>query len=251
MGQAVSVACHIHSEWSYDAKWSLAALAAEFGRRGYRVLMMTEHDRGFTEEKWRAYQAACAAVSTLELLVVPGIEYSDPSNTIHVLVWGCGEFLGENLATADLLRRVEQQGGAAVLAHPSRKGAWRLFDPDWASFLLGIELWNRKTDGWAPSAPALALLEETGLLRFAGLDFHDRRQFFPLVMQCRIRGEVSSDAVLSAFRTGQARAHALGWRVETLLNPAVSSALSTVERARRSLAAAVREFPRSRVRVRV
>ncbi len=179
----VTAACHIHSDWSYDGKWTLSALASEFGRRGYRVLMMTEHDRGFTEERRQEHRAACAAASSENVLVVPGIEYSDAENRVHVLVWGPVPFVGEEVPTAKMLKAVTAAGGVAVMAHPSRMKAWKVFDPAWAGDLLGMEIWNRKTDGWAPSKTATQLLEGTNLLPFVGMDFHDRRQMFPLSME--------------------------------------------------------------------
>src|SRR5258708_3566891 len=151
MTRVIKAACHVHSDWSYDGKWTLPDLAAAFGRRGYRVVMMTEHDRGFSEARRLEHRAACAAASSDELLLLPGIEYSDATNALHVLVWGQVPFLGEEMPTAELLRRVKAAGGVAVLAHPSRRQAWKVFDSGWTDGLLGIEVWNRKTDGWAPS----------------------------------------------------------------------------------------------------
>ena len=56
----VLAVCHVHSKWSYDGSWSLEALSANFSRRGCRVLMMTEHDRGFTAARLAEYREACA-----------------------------------------------------------------------------------------------------------------------------------------------------------------------------------------------
>src|SRR6185295_15165799 len=109
---------------------------------------------------------ACARISTSEMLVVPGIEYSDPDNRLHVLVWGPAPFLRAGLPTATLLEAVEPTVSLAVLAHPSRRDAWRCFDPRWAERLLGIEAWNRKYDGWAPSRTATRLLHTTRLIPF-------------------------------------------------------------------------------------
>src|SRR5690349_1584499 len=80
--------CHVHSEWSYDGNWTVDSLSEKFSLRGSRVLMMTEHDRGFTAAKLANYRDACARASSNKMLVVPGIEYSDPENRVHVLVWG-------------------------------------------------------------------------------------------------------------------------------------------------------------------
>src|SRR5580765_6217960 len=102
--------CHVHSEWSYDGSWSLAALSAKFAQRGCRVLMMTEHDRGFTAGRFDEYRRACADASSGKILVVPGIEYSDAANRVHVLTWGV-PFLGEGLPTSELLEAVKAAYG--------------------------------------------------------------------------------------------------------------------------------------------
>src|SRR5258708_38741116 len=103
----VLAACHVHSAWSYDGSWSLQDLSAKFSRHGCRVLMMTEHDRGFSASRLAEYREACAQASSDRLLVVPGIEYSDPTNRIHVLVWGKIPFLGEGLPTGEMLDSVQ------------------------------------------------------------------------------------------------------------------------------------------------
>ena len=115
---------------------------------------------------------------------------------MHVLVWGPVPFLGEGLPTTELLKAVRASKGVAVLAHPSRREAWRVFDTAWTDYLLGIEVWNRKTDGWAPSSTAPPLLEDTALVPFVGMDFHDRNQMFPLSMEMDISPMVSEESVL-------------------------------------------------------
>ena len=65
--------------------------------------MMTEHDRGFSATRLAEYRDACMRASNSEILIVPGIEYSDAANQVHVLVWGKIPFLGENLPTGEML----------------------------------------------------------------------------------------------------------------------------------------------------
>ena len=228
--------CHIHSCWSYDGNWPLPTIAAEFGQRGYRIVMTTEHDRGFDESRRLLHREACAQASNDNVLLLSGIEYSDASNIVHVLVWGPVPFLGEGMPTGELLKAVKTSNGVAVLAHPSRRNAWRLYDPRWAKDLNGIELWNRKTDGWAPSRNAPSLLENSGAAAFVGMDFHDRRQLFPLAMKLDIRTALNEQSVLDCLRTRRCYATAFGAPVGGHLLGGASLALKAAEFSRRTAA---------------
>jgi hypothetical protein len=242
----IKAACHVHSNWSYDGKWPLDQLAAAFQQRGYSVVMMTEHDKGFNAARLQEHRSACAQVSSDELLMVPGMEYSDANNVVHVLVWGNVPFLGEGLPTLELLKTVAGANGIAVMAHPSRKQAWRLFDHSWRQYLSGIEVWNRKTDGWAPSKTAPALLGDDAVVEYVGLDFHERRQFFPLAMEFEVAGRVSEDTVLEVLRAGAARASAFGRPLNSVSrNATVACGLSAAEGLRRSVAWPVRMMRRA------
>jgi hypothetical protein len=207
---------HVHSDWSYDGSWPLERLAHAFARRGYRAILMAEHDRGFDEAKWAAYRDACAAASNDSILLVPGIEYSDSDNTVHVPVWGRLPFLGENLETAEMLRAAHGAGGLAVFAHPRRKNAFARFDPSWFQYLTGIELWNRRYDGYAPNRDvAILLRSRPELLPFATLDFHTKRHFHPLAMELELDAVVSEDSILEAIRGRRARPAAFRLSAET------------------------------------
>jgi hypothetical protein len=236
----VLAASHVHSKWSYDGSWSLDELGAEFARRGYRVLLMTEHDRGFTGERLDQYREACSKASTSEILVMPGIEYSDAANRVHVLVWGPVPFLREGLPTGEMLDAVRAAKGLAVLAHPSRRDAWKSFEPSWADNLLGIEVWNRKYDGWAPSQTAPALVEMSGAIPFAGLDFHTHRQFFSLAMTLDVHNEVSEESVLDALRCRRCDARAFGLSLTQGMAHKALPVLKIAERSRKMGASIVK-----------
>jgi hypothetical protein len=246
----IRAAAHIHSEWSYDASWPLEKLSRSFRRLGYDALLMTEHDRGYDAAKWAAYRAACREATSAArdragangALLIPGMEYSDPSNTIHILTWGIEAFLGDNLETPELLRKVRESGGVAVMAHPGRREAWRAYDPAWTEFLLGIELWNRKTDGYAPSPAAARLLESNRALPFAGLDFHEARQIFPLAMNLEIDPDLSGECVVAALRDRRCSAVFLGLSARRFASGLAGSGARAAERARRTLARAMRRF---------
>jgi hypothetical protein len=205
---SVLAVSHVHSSWSYDGSWRLEDLAAAFKGRGYSVMMTTEHDRGFSADRLAEYRAECARCSTSRLFVLPGVEYSDAENRVHVLVWGPVPFLGDGLPTGEMLEAVAHFGGVAVLAHPERRDVWESFKPEWQQRLLGIEVWNRKYDGWAPSARGAALVRRAGRIPFVGLDFHTQRQFFPLAMKLGVDGPITEDAVMAALRAGRCAATA-------------------------------------------
>src|SRR5260370_19653477 len=139
----VLAACHVHSKWSYDASWSLEALSDRFSRRGSRILMMTEHDRGFSASRLEQYRAACAQASSDKILVVPGIEYSDATNRTHVLVWGNIPFFGEGLPTGEMLEAARAANGLAGLPHPSGQDAWGSFQSHLGDLPFGTGAWMR------------------------------------------------------------------------------------------------------------
>ena len=236
----VLAVCHAHSDWSYDGTWTLEELSGKFRGHGCRVLMMTEHDRGFSATRLEEYRAACVKASSSDMLVVPGIEYSDPDNRVHVLVWGPVPFLGESLPTGEMLESVRAANGVAVLAHPSRKKAWESFEPYWAERLLGIEVWNRKYDGWAPSETSPALLDRSSAVPFAGLDFHTQRQSFPLFMELDIQNDVTEETVLDCLRSRRCSPRAFGTLLDRNLFRAALPALKIAERSRRTAASIAR-----------
>jgi hypothetical protein len=184
--RTIKAAFHVHSEWSYDAHLTLEQIAALFARERCDVVFMCEHDRGFSEERLLEYTAACRTASAAGPLLVPGIEYADPHDRVHVPVWGAVPFLGEGVPTTELLRAVVARGGAAVLAHPVRRDAWRTFEREWLELCTGIEIWTRKWDGWAPNPRACRLAAEHGLVGAAALDLHRPGQMFPLAMELEL-----------------------------------------------------------------
>jgi predicted metal-dependent phosphoesterase TrpH len=231
----VRVAAHVHSEWSDDAAWSLPDIASAFARRGYGVVLLCEHSRGFAAGDWDSYLSACAAASTADVLLVPGIEYNDADNVVHVPVWGDVPFFGPTPEIPELLAKAAAEDGVAVLAHPWRKEAWRRYDPAWAPYLTAVEVWNRKYDGIAPDRRAVELARREGLREFVALDFHTGRQFFPLAMSLRLDGdEVDRAAVHRALRAGTFEALAFSRSALRYLHGARLRALEFAESARRA-----------------
>jgi hypothetical protein len=243
----IRAAFHVHSEWSYDARLTLREVATLFGRHGYDAVFMCEHDRGFSTERLRAYTTACAQASAEGALLVPGIEYADADDRVHIPVWGPGTFLGEGVPTTHLLHAVTEHDGACVLAHPRRRDAWEVVDPEWLGLCTGIEIWTRKWDGWAPNRRACEWAADAGLVGVAALDLHSPGQMFPLAMELEIATALSVDACVDALRQGRCRAMIGGVPAAPLTRGTLASAARAVERLRRPVWRAGR---RARERIR-
>jgi hypothetical protein len=232
----VRVAAHVHSSWSYDGEWSLDAIARAFDRLGYDVVLMAEHDRGFDQRRWSEYQAACSEHSTSGTLLVPGIEYSDGDNLVHMLVWGDElPFLGEGRDTFETLQAARTHGAVTVLAHPWRRRGFAYVRPESWSLLSGIEIWNRKYDGIAPRAEAQALAELHGVAPFVALDFHCARQFFPLALAIDVPGPPVASGVVQALRDRAFDLRFLGAPTPRFTGGSGGRLLQSLERLRRGV----------------
>ncbi len=229
----VKAAFHVHSEWSYDAKLPLGEVAALFRRHRYDAVFMCEHDRGFSAERLRAYVAACEEASLDGPLLVPGIEYADAEDRVHIPVWGPVPFLGEGVPTTGLLQAVAEHNGVSVLAHPLRRDAWEIVDPDWLQRCTGIEIWTRKWDGWAPNRRACQWAADAGLVGVAALDLHRPGQIFPLAMELEIAAPLTVEACVDALRQGCCHAVIGGLPAAPLTKGAIAGAARAVEQLRR------------------
>lgn len=239
-------AFHVHSDWSYDGQWTLEQIAKAFAARGYSIVMITEHDRGFTDERRRAHREACSEASTENILLIPGIEYSEPTNTIHMLVWGDVPFFGAGMGTHCVLEQAAERGALCVFAHPSRKAAWTLFQREWLKHLAGIEVWNRKADGWSPSREAKELISRTGISSIVGHDFHNEKQFFPFAMCLNVENAISEAKVFEALRLGRFHCEAFGMGLDVFTESIAGTAARVLESSRRLASRAYRfAIPRS------
>ncbi|MFK7751195.1 MAG: PHP domain-containing protein [Sedimentitalea sp.] len=208
--QIVRVAMHAHSEWSYDADWPLSRIAKVMPHLGASVVMMSEHDTGFPAERFEQYRAECAAASTKQCLIIPGIEYSDETNSVHLPTWGLTRFLGEARSTVATLNDVAADRGASIFAHPARRDVWSVYQDSWTALLSGLEIWNRKSDGLAPGQQALTLLQQTGLPPTIGMDFHRVNHLWPLINHVEIESPVSEAKLVQALRAGRMTPYAFG-----------------------------------------
>lgn len=246
--RAVRAAAHVHSAWSDDASWPLSRIGAAFARLRYSVVLMSEHSRGFSAAKWQEYVDACQEQSNERVTLVPGIEYGDEDDVVHIPVWGRVPFFGEAPRIPTLLGEVTEAAGTAVWAHPWRRDAWRRFEPSWRQHLAGVEVWNRKYDGIAPNRRSVELSRRHEIPSFVALDFHTRRQFFPLSLALQVETAtravpapahlppVSVDDTYAALRAGRFSPRALGLPLAPLAGGVPAGALRMLESGRRVVA---------------
>jgi hypothetical protein len=231
--RTIRAAFHAHSDWSYDGRLALEEVAALFARHRYDAVFMCEHDRGFSGERLADYVTHCEAASDAGALLVPGIEYADEHDVVHIPVWGDVPFLGEGVPTARLLEAVAGHDGVSVFAHPRRREAWKTVDPQWLRLCTGIEVWTRKWDGWAPNRRACEWAAEIGLVGVAALDLHGSHQTFPLAMELEIDAPLGVEACVDALRRRRCRAVIGALPVAPLTKGAVAKLPRAVETVRR------------------
>lgn len=236
----IRLAPHVHSDWSYDGRWSLERIATAFARRGYGAVLLCEHCRTFDRDRWRRHVDACRIASDGGATLVPGIEYADPDNVVHLPVWGLDDFVGAEVPTEAVLERLRDAGDTfAVLAHPARRDAWRRFAPAWAEALQAVETWNRKTDGIVPAAgPTLQPALDAGLAPTLALDFHGPRQWMPFAIELPQRTLTADHddavaAVIADLRSGAWRPTVAGVPLEAMGRRWVRPALGGFDAARR------------------
>jgi len=236
------LAAHIHSAFSDDCDWELLRISRQLRALGYDGALVCEHDRTMTHAKWRDVMQACDSASQSGFLLIPGIEYQDPTHVLHVPVYGSIPYLGRSRDVEDVIDHAQAYGGISVLAHPARRSAYQRFDEAWCPKLTGIEVWNRKYDGLRPNAWAVDIAREFGLQRFVSLDYHGPRQLFPLAIHVEIPGPVSANAVLEAIRLRGVQPRVLGMDPESALDGTLGKLTATAEKVRVNLAPKVRRI---------
>lgn len=234
------LAPHIHSDFSDDSPWRLDKIIRRLRWMGYDGAMLCEHDRTMTDAKWRAVVRVADKITRSGFVVVPGIEYQDPTHTIHLPIYGEAPFLGRSPEIPDLLSHARRHGAVSVFAHPARRAAQDHFDPSWFPELVGIEVWNRKYDGIRPNPWAISTATQHYLTPFTALDFHGPRQFFPLSLQLPSNVSTSASDCVAAILSGRSEVRALRSTPERLSTGRFGRALDQLERVRVGLAPSVR-----------
>jgi hypothetical protein len=93
---------------------------------------------------------------------------------------GTSLFHGARNDLFETLSSVRSEGGAAVLAHPTRRDSFNKISSELLDLLDGIEIWNRKVDGLSPVSVYFKFARDHGLASIVAMDLHTWRQVFPM-----------------------------------------------------------------------
>ncbi len=158
---------HAHSIFSYDGQKYFKDIVDWSKKETFDFVILTEHDYGFTEEKFEKYVAQCRV--NREIIFIPGIEYSFKCNKgpIHISVFGMDEFIDlkqRQMGIPDFLEYVHKIGGVSVLNHSFRV----IEELDCKCFELFdfIEMWNLVYD--IKYAPKIKIIEYSRNKKFNG-----------------------------------------------------------------------------------
>lgn len=210
---------HIHSNFSYDGKNSVSEIAEWARAQKLDFVIITEHDKDFTDKKFRAYFQECQR-SSEGVELIPGIEYSFNAHGtwVHVGVFGIPFLIKNDTEFGKMeafLGKVRELGGVSVLNHPVD-----IIHLIPESVLLKfdlVELWNTKYDHtYAPNADNLLMLRSLkGNCHFiASSDLHSTTtgDYVKINVESEALSSVN-DSVMTALKTGRFSSGFKGWTV--------------------------------------
>ena len=203
----IRVALHVHSTLSHDGRHTFTELSEWFRARGFHAVAMGEHSQDMTPEKVQALVGGCAANSTPDFCMIPGVEFTCAGEGLHVLGAGCTRLTPET-DPVRVARHIRDSDGFAVLAHPKRQN-WQ-HAPELIRAVQAVEVWNIAYDGKympAPDAPhRYRAMRATNaeLLAIASHDFHRKAGFYDMALEMDV-DVISRATVLSNLRRGHYR----------------------------------------------
>jgi hypothetical protein len=194
---------HAHSKFSYDGEHALDELVALARRRGFEFIAMTEHTDTLNGNQMSRFVQECRRLSDSQFLVIPGIEFVC-SNDLHILGLGIA-LLTDSQDPTFVARFIHEQGGLAIIAHPSRNGY--KIPAGLAAFIDGVEVWNARYDGWfVPNDLAISLRknlqkDRSVIIAVGGQDLHEMksRGFVKTIVAC---DKLSQTTILKALKEG-------------------------------------------------
>lgn len=195
---------HVHTNFSHDGRWTPYEMASFLRGRGYQFVCVTEHSQDMDESKIEQLCEFCAAGSSSDFCLIPGIEYSC-SHLLHIAGVGCTLRLDVS-DPVQVAHSIRSAGGFAVLAHPRRIG-WLCADSLFHA-VNATEVWNIRYDGkFLPLPASLEFLESARalnreVLAAIGHDLHSKNGFYAAGIALRV-GALDRQAILNALKAGE------------------------------------------------
>lgn len=198
---------HFHSNYSYDGELSLGEIISFAKRYGCQFVVLNEHCKEFSQEKYKELLAKCQELSNNDFCLVPGMEFACCDNNLHILALGLNKIIFDfEDDFEEILNFIKSSNGIAILAHPYREKTLKLRE-DFLGKFTGIEIWNVREDGKGiPKYRNISYLKKLrkkgyNLWGFGGLDFHDLKDFGFVKTVVEVN-ELTQDCLLKAFKEG-------------------------------------------------
>lgn len=194
---------HCHSNYSYDAKLSLAELKALFLERGLKFVCMTEHTDELTREDAAAFVSECDELSDDSFKMIPGFEV--PYKHAHILMIGQRDFFGEYAGSLTVLKEWTSTAPFVVLAHPVRNDF--VVEDGLLDQLDALEVWNQQYEGKiVPRTKSLELYRrlktmKPELVATGGVDLHRREHMGAPVITLDV-SELNESTILEKLLDG-------------------------------------------------
>ena len=170
-------ALHVHSDYSHDGLDTLEAIHGWARASATGFVAMTEHAEDLDPGAWERYRAHCAAVSSEEARIIPGLEFRFPGHPgLHLLAMGLERWI-EPASPAEFVRLASGAASFTVVAHPVLCHYVVPEEVRWG--VNAVEIWNAQYNTrYLPDPRAIALFQEIGpqradLVAVAGLDQHN------------------------------------------------------------------------------
>lgn len=181
---------HVHTYYSYDSNALPKDIIRGAIEKGINCLAITDHDR----IKGAIETMECAANKSI--LIIPGIEIK--SRDGDILALNVKELIPKGLSAEETIRRIKEQNGLAIIAHPF--GDWHPFKKDIKDLvdkIDGVEVLNASV--FMGNKKALELAKKYNLAFTAGSDAHQPKFIGRVYLE--VSGEnLSIEQVLQAIK---------------------------------------------------
>lgn len=180
---------HIHTKWS-DGQMSIHEIIALYRYHGINAIAITDHVidsktyamcpvTTITKESWPFYIEQLQALSSENLLVIPGAEITNSTAKWHILAIGITEYIDADQSIEDVVQSIHIQDGIAIAAHPHPKYQ-DLVQPVHEFFHENLGKYSKVFDAWEVGNryELFSRISFLGLPYVANSDLHEPDHFY-------------------------------------------------------------------------